>query len=542
MAACKGMVKTLVKLLLFLPLALLVVCVNFQVDVSGLFQGDQFEREIAQKLLEGESISHFEKLDERQILRLYIQNMPQRYDTLVVGSSRGLQITKEIAGCDGLFYNAGMTGEDYADILCTISWLVRYDRLPEHMIMVLDPWILSANKDAKGKYSDQNTANEFLATVLGFDVAYTPNTTPFYTEALFSLDYFQGNIAYYFGDHSGEDRPSVVEGDVYDQATEIKMSDGTLLYTREFREQSQQAVDNDAAFRATMPFIMCDQYPVPDQTLTEQFTALVDFLQGQGVEGVSVGEVAALVAVADEPAHEVDGVDGLVDDGAAALHLPSALPVAAGVVFGGTAPGDVALGGLDGAEAAAVEGVLDEDGAGVVAVLEDDAERLAGLVGGVDHGLRLFHGDGHGLLREDVAAQLQGADSHGRVQVVRQADVHDVQLLLGDHLLEVRVGLLAAEQLGACLGALLDEVAAGDQLDALLGLRGHAMERRNTATADDADSQFLLHNVRMLPYLGGSLHYWQKGTVTGRWMRFAGVVSHSLSAAGTLLARVPCLM
>ncbi|MCI6639930.1 MAG: hypothetical protein MSH10_03945 [Pygmaiobacter massiliensis] len=284
MAACKGMVKTLVKLLLFLPLALLVVCVNFQVDVSGLFQGDQFEREIAQKLLEGESISHFEKLDERQILRLYIQNMPQRYDTLVVGSSRGLQITKEIAGCDGLFYNAGMTGEDYADILCTISWLVRYDRLPEHMIMVLDPWILSANKDAKGKYSDQNTANEFLATVLGFDVAYTPNTTPFYTEALFSLDYFQGNIAYYFGDHSGEDRPSVVEGDVYDQATEIKMLDGTLLYTREFREQSQQAVDNDAAFRATMPFIMCDQYPVPDQTLTEQFTALVDFLQGQGVE------------------------------------------------------------------------------------------------------------------------------------------------------------------------------------------------------------------------------------------------------------------
>lgn len=257
---------------------------------------------------------------------------------------------------------------------------------------------------------------------------------------------------------------------------------------------------------------------------------------------VAVVEVAALVAIADEPAHEVDGVDGLVDDGAAALHLPSALPVAAGVVFGGTAPGDVALGGLDGAEAAAVEGVLDEDGAGVVAVLEDDAERLAGLVGGVDHGLRLFHGDGHGLLREDVAAQLQGADSHGRVQVVRQADVHDVQLLLGDHLLEVRVGLLAAEQLGACLGALLDEVAAGDQLDALLGLRGHAMERRNTATADDTDSQFLLHNVRMLPYLGGSLHSWQKGTVTGRWMRFAGVVSHSLSAAGTLLARVPCLM
>ena len=70
MAALKGLAKTLLKLALFLPVLFFMVCLNYNVDVSGLFQGDQFERELAQKLHEGEAISHFEKLDERQILRL----------------------------------------------------------------------------------------------------------------------------------------------------------------------------------------------------------------------------------------------------------------------------------------------------------------------------------------------------------------------------------------------------------------------------------------------------------------------------------------
>lgn len=279
----KGMVKTVLKILLLTPILLLMLCVNYQVDISGLFQGDQFERELAQKLLEGASISHFEKLDERQILRLYIQNMPEKYNTLVVGSSRGLQITAQIADAQGTFYNAGMTGEDFADILCTVSWLAKYDRLPEQMILVLDPWVLSSDKDARNKNSDANTANEFLDTVLGFDADYTPNAGKQYTQALFSPDYFQSNVAYYFGDHSGETQPSVVTGDLYDQETEIKMSDGTLLYTREYREMSQEAVDNDAYFRATMTFMMCDNYGKLDEQLCDQFTALVDYLQAEGV-------------------------------------------------------------------------------------------------------------------------------------------------------------------------------------------------------------------------------------------------------------------
>ena len=92
----KGMVKNLFKLLLVTPILLLLVCVNFYVDTRGLFQGGQFERELAAKLHEGKAISNFQKLDERQILRLYIKEMKTPYDTLVIGSSRGLQIQQPL--------------------------------------------------------------------------------------------------------------------------------------------------------------------------------------------------------------------------------------------------------------------------------------------------------------------------------------------------------------------------------------------------------------------------------------------------------------
>ncbi|MEG1932769.1 MAG: hypothetical protein RR075_06635, partial [Pygmaiobacter sp.] len=279
----KGLCKTALKLLCLVPILILMVCVNFYVDYSGFFQGGQFERELVAKLHEGKAISNFQKLDERQILRLYIQNMPAAYDTLVVGSSRGLQIDAAIAGATGTFYNAGMTGEDYYDLVGTVGLLDRYDRLPTNLVLVLDPWILSSDIDSRSKRSDVNLANRFLNMTLGFDVPYSEESNKLYTEALVAPDYFQTNIAYYFSDHSQDDRPSEVKGNLYRQSTEIKLSDGTLLYTKDFRDNTPQSAENDALFRATMSFMMCANYPQPDRELCDQFTAMVDYLRQKGV-------------------------------------------------------------------------------------------------------------------------------------------------------------------------------------------------------------------------------------------------------------------
>ena len=106
---------------------------------------------------------------------------------------------------------------------------------------------------------------------------------------------------------------------------------------------------------------------------------------------IGIVKVRALFAVSDEPAHQIDGMDCLVDDGAAAFHVPCSLPVAARIILWRTAPRHIAFRRLDGAETTAVKAVLDKQRTWIVAVLENDAERLASLLGGVDHCLRLLH-------------------------------------------------------------------------------------------------------------------------------------------------------
>ena len=284
MALLKGSIKSALKLILILPPVLLVLWVNYFVDQTGLFRGDKFNLELAEILLEGDPVSNFEQMDEREVLKLYIKNMPEAYDTLVIGSSRGLQITAEIAGEDGSFYNAGMSGEDFYDIVSTISLLDKYERMPQNIILVLDPWILNDRPEAYSARSDKNLANAFLNRTLGFDVAYEEEDKGKYNEALLDLDYFQNNVSYYFEDHSDEERPSRVVGSVYLQKTETKMPDGTLLYTEEYRNHDQAWVDTDALQRTgSTPFGFYDFYTLNEERC-EQFEALVDYILDKGVK------------------------------------------------------------------------------------------------------------------------------------------------------------------------------------------------------------------------------------------------------------------
>lgn len=113
------------------PVLFLMVYVNYTVDRSGYFQGDQFEREVAQALLAGQDLSHYEKMDERQIVRLYAKNLApeQPLDTIALGSSRILQMDAAVADADS-FFNAGMIGADVRDLMSTLYLFIREGKTP----------------------------------------------------------------------------------------------------------------------------------------------------------------------------------------------------------------------------------------------------------------------------------------------------------------------------------------------------------------------------------------------------------------------------
>ena len=99
------------KFCLFAPILLFMVWFNYKVDVSGLFQGELAPRQVATLLLEGNTVSGYDQMDERQVLEVYAQNLEEAPETLALGSSRVLQLSGDLVG-GGSFFNAGISLPD----------------------------------------------------------------------------------------------------------------------------------------------------------------------------------------------------------------------------------------------------------------------------------------------------------------------------------------------------------------------------------------------------------------------------------------------
>ena len=120
-----------------------------------------------------------------------------------------------------------------------------------------------------------------------------------------------------------------------------------------------------------------------------------------------------------------------------------------------------------------------EDRAGVLAA---DLEDGLGLLLRGDDRRPFLDGADHRLLAVDGLARLHRVDRHPGVPVVGHADQHGVDVLAGEDLAIVDIGLdLAAEDLLGVRSPALVQVGGGDQLDA-----GHLERRLGVDEADDA--------------------------------------------------------
>ena len=183
------------KFCLFLPILLFMVWFNYKVDVSGLFQGELAPRQVASLLLEGSTVSGYDQMDERQVLEVYAQNLAEAPDTLALGSSRVLQLSGDLVG-GGSFFNAGISGAGPMDIMNIWYLFEREGKLPETLILEVDPWLFNPDPDIN-RNADSELFAEFLEKGLGIDADYEEPDTVAVWKALVDPAYFQGNVTYY---------------------------------------------------------------------------------------------------------------------------------------------------------------------------------------------------------------------------------------------------------------------------------------------------------------------------------------------------------
>lgn len=276
-------IRLLLGALAFLPIVFYVIWVNYTVDCSGTFQGDQYLREVANMLLSGQDVVGYEQLNERQrdVMELIVNQMETAPDTIVLGSSRIMQMNTEIAQTESLF-NCALTGADWYDLLGTFYLFDRLDKLPQTVIIGFDPWYLDTSPDSTDARSNKQLYAEFLSTRLGIPTEYEEQDPNEKWQALYSLSYFQGNIAYMMESKDGVKKPQPVEGDVFHQTTEVKRSDGSLLYSYDYRNRDQSDVDMDALGQ-TGNFFRMEEYEKPDSERLEILEKFLVYLQERDI-------------------------------------------------------------------------------------------------------------------------------------------------------------------------------------------------------------------------------------------------------------------
>lgn len=268
--------------LAILPILLFMVWFNYTVDRSGLFQGDVTVREVAAQLLSGHDLSGYEKMDDRALAKLVVQQMETAPNTVALGSSRILQMTGAVAGTND-FFNFGMVGADFYDVLGTFYLFVQEDKLPQNVIIGLDPWLLNDSADATDFRSDKNMYAEFLSLCLGEDADYEIADETAKWEALISPSYFQGNWEYYNRDKSTETAFASVSGSAYaNNLSEIKNSDGSVHYTAAMRNQSIADIANSAVEQAGT-FLHCIDYEAPSTVRVRLLGKYIKYMQSLGI-------------------------------------------------------------------------------------------------------------------------------------------------------------------------------------------------------------------------------------------------------------------
>lgn len=290
--------KILCKVALLSPILVFMIAFSYKVDRSGLFQGALGPRTVVELLLDGHDVTNFEQMDERSIVSLYAQNVSteQAPSVIGIGSSRILQFSRDVIGTDSYFC-MGVTGADVRDNMTSYYVMVREGKIPDVLVWSVDPWILYGSENALDSRADSELYNEFLTRILGVETDYEEPDTIELWKALLDPAYFQGNVDYYFSARSGnvtDDEGNVipfkaVSGNVFENETSIKRSDGSVLYGKAFREQNQDEILYNAMTACdTFNSVHMEGFDELSQKQEEAFDAFIHYAQSNGTTVILV--------------------------------------------------------------------------------------------------------------------------------------------------------------------------------------------------------------------------------------------------------------
>ncbi len=233
-----------------LPVMFAVSIVTVGVDPANLFRGSSYERGIATYLAQGRNVAAIGNHDDRLVQRYLAAKLGASPEVLVLGSSRAMQIRRNVA--DGRdFFNASVSEAALEDLEAIAQLYLQLEPPPREVIVSVDPWDLQETGWLIG-WKTLSTERDRILAQMGRDPGghWTDRWQALlrYGQAL-SPSYFQESAqrlmralvdegaarsAYFATDQTEfDDKP-------------VKLADGSLVYDAAMRRLSAEAADRSA--------------------------------------------------------------------------------------------------------------------------------------------------------------------------------------------------------------------------------------------------------------------------------------------------------
>ncbi|MDR0798969.1 MAG: hypothetical protein LBN18_04325 [Dysgonamonadaceae bacterium] len=271
--------------LLFLPVPLILIGVTYFVDPANLFRED-YDAGIVNYLLEGYNVTNLGNCNERNIQKLYIEKMKKCPDVVVLGSSRGMSIDKDMIPNNHLINNS-MTAGSLEDFLAI--WYLYKERGCENQIrqvwISIDPWLLNDHNEIdhwRELSREYTLCLDLLQGKTATDTLPAASSRNYskYKE-LVSFSYFKSALEYLWVNKKIVHYEPTLSDENEGMS---KHTDGSIYYDAKYRYSSPEEIESRAQnlVAYTRKHLLGFTTLNPEYCLI--FEQFVEYLQSQGVE------------------------------------------------------------------------------------------------------------------------------------------------------------------------------------------------------------------------------------------------------------------
>lgn len=233
------MKKFIYKTTIFSVLTLLfLVSVNYWGDSAKIFH-PSYEKKIADIIFKNQNATNIINYDERILQKELINRLHTNPDVLILGSSRTMLINSTFFG-EKKIINNSVSGASIEDLIAIYQIYNEKEILPKKIILGIDPWLLNENngqirwKSLEKEYASfSNERKEINKSILNNKFI-----------QLFSFSYFQESFKNLPNVIKGKSEP-IASKEKYNQTT-TKLVDASLSYGKQYREVSNEEVNNKA--------------------------------------------------------------------------------------------------------------------------------------------------------------------------------------------------------------------------------------------------------------------------------------------------------